>query len=211
MSIRLQLAATFVAVAFVAGALGWRVAQPDTASLDSADVGFLLDMTSHHEQAIYLSSIELQRGSVPDVGTFAEEIHKFQSYEIGLMERLLLELGRSRYDAGETAMAWMPGHHAMPRDEMPGLATRDELDGMLAATGDDVDAWFVALMIDHHAAGADMAEAAADLADDGEVRDLATRMASMQRQEIGELVAAAARAGLELPPDGVTWNVYRDD
>lgn len=208
---KLRIAALTVAVAFLAGVLGWRIAQPRTASLDSADVGFLLDMTSHHEQAIYLSSIELQRGSVADVKVFAEEIHKFQSYEIGLMERLLLELGRSRYDAGDTAMAWMPGHRAMDRDAMPGLASDDEVDGMLAATGDDVDAWFVALMIDHHAGGVDMAEAAIDLADDDDVVDLATRMASVQRQEIGELRAAAARAGLDIPPAGVTWNVFRDD
>jgi uncharacterized protein (DUF305 family) len=207
--VRARYIALVVAVAFLAAVVGWRVAQPDHPSDDSADIGFLHDMTSHHEQAIYLSSIELQRGVTPEMQVFAEEIHRWQSYEVGLMERFLVELGSSRYDAPDTAMAWM-GHHDMPRDEMPGLATEEEIDGMLAATGDDVDAWFVGLMVDHHAAGADMAEAAAAAVDDDEVRELAERMAKVQRQEIGELLVAAQRIGLDVPPPGVSWDVFED-
>jgi uncharacterized protein (DUF305 family) len=207
--VKVRLIALGVAIAFLAGVIGWRIAQPDHPSEDSADIGFLHDMTTHHEQAIYLSSIELQRGVTPEMQVFAEEIHRWQSYEIGLMERFLDELGSSRYAAPDTAMAWM-GHHDMPRDEMPGLATDEEIDGMLAAAGDDVDEWFVGLMVDHHAAGADMADAAAAEVDDDEVRELAERMAHVQRQEIGELLAAAERIGLDVPRPGVIWNVYED-
>lgn len=203
---RIRIAALLVAVAFLAGVVGWRIAQPRDASADSADVGFLLDMTTHHEQAIYLSSVELQRGTNAEAKVFAEEIHRWQSYEIGLMEGLLADLGHDRYDPPKLAMAWMG--HPVPRDAMPGLAAHDELEAMLDASGDDVDAHFVALMVDHHAGGVEMAEAAAERVDDEDVRALALRMAEVQRQEIGEMLAAAERHGLDVPPAGVTWDVH---
>lgn len=202
----LTLVALLVAVAFLAGVIGWRVAQPSHPSVGSADVGFLFDMIDHHDQAIYMSSIELANGTSKDIRTFADEIHRFQSYEIGLMDRLLAKLGRTRYEAPKTAMGWM-GHRGMARDEMPGLASKAEIDRFQKA-GLDTDAWFASLMIDHHAGGADMAEQAARLARDPDVRELAARMAKVQRQEIGEMLAAAKRAGITLPPAGVTWDVY---
>jgi uncharacterized protein (DUF305 family) len=200
-----QLLALVVAVAFVSGVVGWRLAQPVHPSKGSADVGFLYDMIDHHTQAIAMASIELADGTSTDVKSFADEIHRFQSYEIGLMERLLAEQGYTRYEAPTEAMAWM-GHHGMARDEMPGLASEAEMKGLRAA-GDDTDAWFIALMIDHHAGGADMADAAAHAAKNDVVRALAERMAKVQRQEIDELVSAAERAHLTIPPPGVSWDV----
>jgi uncharacterized protein (DUF305 family) len=200
-----QLVALVVALCFVAGVIGWRLAQPVHPSKGSADVGFLYDMIDHHSQAIAMSSIELANGTSTDVKIFADEIHRFQSYEIGIMERLLAEQGYTRYEAPADAMAWM-GHEGMARDAMPGLASKAEMDGLQDA-GEDTDAWFVALMIDHHAGGADMAEAAATAAKNDVVRKLAERMAKVQRQEIDELLDAAERADLTIPPVGVTWDV----
>jgi uncharacterized protein (DUF305 family) len=201
-----RVVALLVAVAFLAAVLGWRIAQPDVADADSADVGFLLDMTTHHEQAIYLSSVELQHGATREMQVFAEEIHRFQSYEIGLMERFLVELGHDRYDPPKLAMTWMG--HPVPRDSMPGLASEDEIAALQDATGDDVDAMFTALMVDHHAAGAEMAAHAAETVDDDDVRELAERMAKIQQQEISEMLRAAEQLGLDVPPSGVTWDVY---
>ena len=203
-----NLVALAVAVAFLAGVVGWRIAQPAHPSSASADVGFLYDMIEHHQQAITMAAIELANGSSTDVRTFAEEIHRVQSYEIGLMERLLIEQGRTRYDAPRYAMEWM-GHQGMKRDAMPGLASTNEMASLQRARGADADAAFLALMVDHHAGGADMARAAASKADNDAVRELAARMAKVQQQEIGELLGAAERADLTVPPPGVTWDVYR--
>lgn len=202
---RSQLVAIVLALCFLSGVIGWRVGQGSAASKDSADVGFLFDMISHHEQAVNMAAIELFNGRDHGVEVFAEEIHRFQSYEIGLMERHLDRLGFTRYQVPEEAMAWMGDPVA--RDSMPGLASEAEMDGLRDA-GADTDAWFVTLMIDHHAGGAAMAEAAAEQADDPGVRELAERMAKAQRYEIGEMLAAAERAGIQVPVRGATWDVY---
>lgn len=76
----------------------------------------------------------------------------------------------------------MDGRAVAP-GEMPGIATAAEMERIRSA-GSDTDAVFTALMIDHHAAGVSMAEAAVTRADDADVVELARRIADTQRKEI---------------------------
>jgi uncharacterized protein (DUF305 family) len=192
----LTLVALIAALCFLAGAIGWTLAGDEPPSQDSADVGFLYDMRAHHEQAVYLSQVELAEGDDDHIKVFAEEIHRFQSYEIGAMDQMLIEWGYRPENRPEQAMAWMG--HPVDVDAMPGLATEEEIDRLEA--GPDTDDVFVALMVDHHAAGAAMAEAAAEEVDDPGVRALAEAMARNQRAEIGEMLGAS---GLEQVPEGI--------
>jgi uncharacterized protein (DUF305 family) len=189
-----QLAALVAALCFLSGAAGWYLATDRPPGGDSADVGFLYDMSAHHEGAITLSAIELERGSSEDVRAFAREITLFQSYEIGLMDAQLDHWGFAREDQPELAMGWMG--HEVPVQEMPGMASEAQLDALRTAEGPEADALFVALMINHHEAGAEMAEAAVERVEDDDVRDLAARMARYQRLEVQEMEAALDRAGL---------------
>lgn len=70
---------------------------------------------------------------------------------------------------------------------MPGMATSAQLAALSNAEGVDADRVYLTLMIAHHVAGADMAEAAADLAETGHVRMLAAKMAEGQQAEITAL------------------------
>ena len=187
---------------YAAGTIGYVVGARDVGrpADDSVDVGFLQDMISHHEQAIEMSNIELVDGADVEAKAFAREILTFQAYEIGLMEGKLAEWGRAPQDRGDTAMAWMD--LAVPVDQMPGMASEDEMRRLGQAEGAGVDALFIALMQDHHRGGVHMAAHAAEAASDPAVRALATRMARNQRIEIGELDAARQRSGLTLTPDG---------
>lgn len=198
------LAALIVALCFLAGVVGWRVGQGSPPARDSADVGFLYDMIHHHNQAVTMARIELFDGQVLDVKTFADEVARLQSLEVGLMMQKLNEFGFAVEDVPDGAMGWMG--HTVARDEMPGLASDDELE--LLRSGENVDAVFLALMADHHAGAVDMAERATRQADDEDVRLLAERMAKSQRFEIRELLAAADRANLDRTPGGVTVDQY---
>jgi uncharacterized protein (DUF305 family) len=200
----LTLLALIIALCFLAGALGWTLGHGRPPARSSADVGFLYDMVAHHHQAVEMAGIQLFEGEHEEVDHFAEEILRFQSYEIGLMDQMLEEWGYAIEDPPATAMGWMG--HAVDPESMPGLATAAELD--VLRDGPDTDAAFLALMADHHAAGVAMATAAADAANDGEVRDLARRMAAAQRFEIAELLRTGRMLGLPRVPAGIEVTLY---
>lgn len=199
------LVALVAALCFLAGSAGWFLAQDRHPGAGSLDVGFLRDMRTHHESAIVLSQVELAEGRLDGIRTFADEILRFQSYELGLMDRIQLDWGHRPEERPDLAMGWMG--EPMPWTEMPGMPSDPEL-ALLESGGNETDAVFAALMIDHHAGGVAMAAHAAREAADADVRELAARMASVQQAEIAEMAAAAKRAGLDPAPPGVTFEAY---
>lgn len=194
------------ALSFLAFAIGLMagvdLGKPDRPGIGSVDVGFLQDMSSHHEQAIQMSLFEMRRGNDTTVKSFAEEIHYLQAYEIGAMERQLDDWGYSRQNRSPLAMTWMGDD--TPVDQMPGMATSQEFDALGAATGAQADALFVRLMQDHHRGGIGMADYAAKNAKTSFVREIAARMARLQRLEVKEMEGARGRAGLDPNPPGWT-------
>jgi uncharacterized protein (DUF305 family) len=201
-----QVAVGVLALMFLAGAVGFvlgsRDAEASSPSADSADVGFLYDMTAHHRQALLIAELQLTNGSDPVAMRWARDILRAQSYEIGLMEMRLGTFGHDPGDAPATAMAWM----GMPMsvDAMPGLATEDEIDALRTASGAEADALFYALMIDHHLGGVAMAEEAATRATDDWVAETAATMAAIQASEITEMSVDRDDAGFPADPPGFT-------
>jgi uncharacterized protein (DUF305 family) len=193
----LQAAILAVAFAFLGGALGFLIARrADTPSADSVDVGFYQDMITHHEQALQMAAVELASGSDPTVQSIAQEILTAQSYEIGLMRQQLTDWGVDPFERPDTAMGWMGEEVAA--DEMPGLATEEQMQALREAEGTATDVLFIELMATHHAGGVEMAQHAADHAEQSEVRELAGVMARNQAVEINEMRALADRLGLEV-------------
>ena len=189
-----------VALLYLAGSLGYVLGSRPAGrpGRDSVDAGFLYDMTTHHEQAVTMSDLELGNGEERAVTAFAREILSFQSYEIGLMDRQLGQWGLPAENPRSHAMEWM----GMPVEagRMPGMASEAQLARLAAARGRDADALFLTLMQDHHRGGVHMAEYAAEHARSKFVRALAEHMARNQRIEIKELEQAGARAGLAVGP-----------
>jgi uncharacterized protein (DUF305 family) len=122
-----------------------------------------------------------------------------QQYEAGRMELRLNQLGGSRAERPDTAMAWMG--MPVPVAAMPGLATEEQLAALGAAQGAAADAAFLDVMAEHHRGGVHMAEHAAAHSDDEEVRTLAARMARSQGGEINEYRSTALRLGLPVEID----------
>ncbi len=192
-----QLIVLSLAVLWLGSAAGYVGATIDRSpSADSADVGFLQDMITHHEQALTMAQFELANGELPEVQIFAREILMFQSYEIGRMEAQLEEWGHNLQDRPPTVMGWMGSEMAL--DSMAGLASKEQMDALRNATGTDADRLFLELMAVHHRGGADMGQAAARLAGDKWVVDLASRQARNQKLEIIEFIMTAERVGLEV-------------
>ena len=189
------------AVAFLGGAIGYAVGSDRGGGPSEADVGFLRDMITHHEQAIIIAKEVSRYDGMPQViESFAEEVLVFQRWEMGAMSAKLQSWGEPQQVDGE-AMAWMG--EPVPTDEMPGLASDENLERLANAEGDERAALFLALMSKHHLGGVHMAEAAVELVEDDYVRGLAAGMAQQQRAEIGEYSQARQRLGLAVP-DGFT-------
>lgn len=183
-----------VALCGLAGAIGFVVGSGRPPGRDTVDVGFLLDMSVHHEQGTVLANLDLINGENADVQTYAREVLREQSYEIGLMQFQLGDWGYTREEAGPEAMGWMGMPVAL--DDMVGLIDEDDLDELRAARGREADALFLRLMEEHHQGAIHMASYAADHADDADVRRLATQIERNQRLEIEELRQAGRRTGL---------------
>jgi uncharacterized protein (DUF305 family) len=178
-----------VVVALVlGGAIGWRLTKGSDAAErpahDSVDVGFFQDMATHHNQAVAMGYLYLQNGTDPLLRQIATEIINYQNAEIGMMNDHLAQWGQQGTE-GADAMAWMGMR--VPRDEMPGLATKTQMDQLANAHGQELNDLFTRMMILHHEGGVHMAEYAAAHAGTETVRSWATAMADGQRGEIAEL------------------------
>ena len=194
-----------VALCVLTGVVVWRFEQPSDETFNHVDVGFLSDMTTHHNGAITLSFDYLGRENDNLVGHFAREIILTQDQEIVLMKGLLDQAGNPKAASDGISMDWMG--HSVPAAQMPGMPTAAELAQLETTAGSAADDRFTSLMVRHHAAGAAMAEYAATHGENAKVKRLAAAMARVQRTEINEMNARRNQLGL---PDVETSDLELD-
>jgi len=182
-----RAAVVVMAFSFLAGAVGYAIGvrQEKTPS-NATDVGFLVDMSDHHDQAVTMALTVYNRTTDPTIRGFAQDVLVFQRSELGRMAAYLEDHDAVRpdYDPDRPAMAWMGMPMAASR--MTGMASEDQLTALAEATGRDLDLMFLDLMTVHHRGGIEMADYAAVHAADPRVRTLATRIARQQTSEIEE-------------------------
>lgn len=177
-----RVVALVLAVAFLAGAVGFAVSEHGRDPLSATDVGFMQDMSYHHEQAVQLSLILIGKTDVdPELQSYAKEILVGQRFEMGVMNATLDRFGR-RTDPGETSMGWMGP--AMPLNSMEGLATDAQVVELRQAEGVGAESLFIALMTDHHLGGLHMADWEARHGKDATTVNLAASMVFNQRGEV---------------------------
>lgn len=198
-----KVAVLGLALMFLGFAVGFVATRDRPPAADSADVGFLQDMITHHDQALGVATLTVAYGDDPTVRSYAMEVLTFQSYEIGVMTQTLAGWELSRDDRSDEAMAWMD--MGVPVEQMPGLLSEEDLDRVGAARGAEIDSLFLELMAEHHRGGLHMAQEAARRVDDDEVAELAARMERNQAGEINEYRALAGRNGydIEIEPASV--------
>ncbi|MEV2276323.1 DUF305 domain-containing protein [Nocardiopsis sp. NPDC049922] len=184
--------------------IGYLVGRPSSPLDNSADAGFLRDMSSHHAQAVDMSLVIMEKTEDPELRIVAVDIARTQQGQIGIMQGWLTMWGLNSRGA-EPPMAWMEGsehdHGAgegVVPETMPGLATAEEMDALRAAEGVAAEIMFLELMIAHHEGGIDMAEVAVELGGEELVTDLAQGMADAQVKEIEAMEAMLADRGVDV-------------
>lgn len=177
--------------AVVTGALLLWQAWPQTPGDGSADAGFLRDMVVHHDQATTMALIIRDRSEDDLLHTIATDILLTQTSQTGMM-RGWLDLWDLHLVGEEPRMSWM-GHPV--EGLMPGMATPDEIQQLRELPAEEAEVLFCRLMIRHHAAGIEMAQAALGRVDNGEVTRLAEAVIQGQFTEIRDLQGILAERG----------------
>ena len=185
-------------------AIGGSTASSDAAAVkppeSSVDVGFLRDMTVHHQQGVLLAHIVQGEGGSDKVAGIAYDIEYQQTSQIGQMGGFL-QLWDYSLNNSQAPMAWMTldSAHAdmsamagMTVDPaaaadgavMPGMATNTEITKLKTLRGSAADIMFVQLMIRHHEGGVPMMQYAAKYATNAVVKNMALKMTQAQQAEI---------------------------
>ncbi|NEW38012.1 DUF305 domain-containing protein [Nocardia cyriacigeorgica] len=175
--------------------------RPADPVLDPVEIGFVQDMTAHHQQALMMVQ-RLDPAVDPAVSRLARQLADTQNLEIGTMLGWLRLANAS--PLSPQPMAWMrdagveSGHqhggpatavHDPTGHSMPGMATMAELDTLSAARGRAAEILFLQLMLRHHDGGVAMAQAADQLIESGPVKETARSMIHGQSQESGVMAA----------------------
>lgn len=174
---------------FAAGYLTHAARQVLAVPVDtSAEAGFARDMSKHHAQAVAMALIAWQRATSPATRAMAAATITAQQYQIGVMQTWLADWHLPP-TANNPPMAWIPGGTRMLTSggRMPGMASRDELDRLDHAQGQQVDVLFCQLMIRHHLGGLHMIDAVLARSHRPEVLDLAGKMRITQEADIANM------------------------
>jgi uncharacterized protein (DUF305 family) len=201
-AIRVGLLGLIAAVALLAaGILGQALGAPARPAEGSADAGFARDMAAHHAQAVEMAEIVRGRTADTTIRAVATDVSLTQTSQIGIMQGWL---GAWQLPVGSTQprMAWMQGgmdgmHDAasmqpagsgpLADGRMPGMASPADVARLRTLPRTEMDRLFLRLMISHHLAGVQMAEAGAQLASQSEVRALAENIVASQRAEVVQM------------------------
>lgn len=183
---------------------------------ESVDVGFAQDMSVHHNQAIEMSAMALDRSTDPVVRALAYDVLTSQQSQVGTMQGWLALWDSPVLPAGPP-MTWMTGDASTPShtmdtsgsaDEsgqdmtsMPGMSTTAELTVLRAMSGEEFDGRYLQLLRRHHRGGIPMAEYGAANAAVPAVGTLAESIATAQRAEVDQIDALMSTHGVSPLPD----------
>jgi uncharacterized protein (DUF305 family) len=178
------LAGVLVFGLIVGLAAGFLVPRLRTPGDDSAEAGFLRDMSTHHAQAVEMSMLAHANSTNPAIVNLAGDIALTQHGQINYMQAWLRDWHLSP-TGSQPVMAWMPGSAgSVVNGLMPGMATPDQLAALRKATGKDLDVMYLTLMRQHHLGGIHMAQEILDLSHNSDVTWLAQTMVASQQGEI---------------------------
>lgn len=163
----------------------------------SVEAGFARDMSVHHAQAVEMAEIVRDRTEDPEMRTLAKDVALTQQAQIGQM-RGWLAVWRLPPTGTEPAMAWM----GMPAEgRMPGMATQEEINRLSELPSREADKRFLELMIPHHRAALDMAEAVLERTGQPEVVGLATAIKNSQESETAAMEEMLRDMGEKAPAE----------
>lgn len=146
---------------------------------NAADEMFVTMMIPHHEQAIEMSDLVLNKDGVDErVVELAQQIKDAQGPEIKTMQGWLKEWGVA--DGGSS----MEGMDHGDMSQGDGMMSEESMTALESATGVDATRLFLTGMIEHHEGAIDMAKPVIDSGQNPDVIKLAEQVIEGQSAEI---------------------------
>ncbi|MEW1775246.1 DUF305 domain-containing protein [Streptomyces sp. NPDC086777] len=145
---------------------------------NAQDVSFAQSMIPHHQQALEMAGLAVDRGSSAQVRGLAARIEKAQDPEIRTMTGWLKAWGE------DVPMAGMDhsGHTGMT-----GMMSDKDMTMLKQAKGTDFDSMFLTMMVDHHRGAVEMAETEQSKGAYGPATSMADAVVTAQSAEIKEM------------------------
>jgi uncharacterized protein (DUF305 family) len=147
------------------------------ADFNDADVTFASSMVMHHQQAIEMADVFLEKSDVDaGVTALAEKIKAAQKPEMDTMNGWLDSWG-----ASSEAM----GGHDM--GDMSGSMSEEDMTALMESTGADANRLFLTQMTEHHTGAVEMANEEIASGQSPEAVALAEKIVADQTAEIDEM------------------------
>ncbi|MCA2213525.1 DUF305 domain-containing protein [Jidongwangia harbinensis] len=189
------MAGALVLGLLLGAALVFVLTRPNPPGDDSAEAGFVRDMSTHHAQAVEMALVAHAATANDEIESLSSDIAITQQGQIGIMLAWLRDwqLGST---SSQPPMAWMPNSAGSVQNGlMPGMASQQQLTELRKATGTAQDIMFLNLMRQHHLGGVHMAQEILNLSDDEDVTWLAQTMVASQQNEISAIQALLKSLG----------------
>jgi uncharacterized protein (DUF305 family) len=143
-------------------------------SMSGSDAMFFQMMIPHHQQAVDISNLALEKSKDPELLALAKEIRDGQAAEIKQMEKWLTENGEN-LTAGHDM-----GH------EMGGMLSDEDLSKLNSLSGTAFDIFWLKGMIDHHDGALHMVTMITD-SNQADFRSFAGSIDSLQSEQIAQM------------------------
>lgn len=155
----------------------WGSSRHDDRDRRSFDVRFIDYAVMHHQMAIDMATVEVEKGTQPELKVFSQNMIKAQTDEITALKELRKKL------TGDDSYATMSKYtDKSGMMHMWGLPDADDI-----ARSGNVDLAFIDAMTVHHAAMLPVANKLLVKSDNAELKKMVRTMATMQSKEIGQL------------------------
>ncbi|WP_434081517.1 DUF305 domain-containing protein [Sanguibacter sp. Z1732] len=148
---------------------------------NDADTMFAQMMIVHHEGAIEMADLALEKADSEEVRSLAERISSAQGPEIDEMTSWLEAWGEETSPTG--GMEGMD-HGGM---EMEGMSQEEAMAELESLSGAEFDRRFLELMIAHHRGAVDMAQEELHGGENPQALDLGQKIVDDQEREIAEM------------------------
>lgn len=169
----LVVAAAVVIVSLVGGG-----GENDSAQARETDGAFIAGMVPHHESAVDMANVALDRAQHPEIKQLAKDIVSSQTDEIDRLEAAHQRL----FGASLSSMSGEHGSMGMSQDEMGMSGDMAELED-----AKPFDRTFIDMMVSHHQGAIEMARVELQAGSDPELKAMAQDIVDAQSREIDEM------------------------